>query len=387
MPEVIPGIGFEVPVFSDPDLEYNCCEYNCDSYIHRFGGEKIEGVYVLKHHILQLYQLVRHFIIYDGKEYIDITPFNDRRDKNYFIPVKINTYNLFVQFLDNINIGINQEAKKMYYVYCYIDPINEQPFYVGKGSKNRAYAHINISIEKNKNKTRFQNKLQKMQKQGVDPKIIFLAQNIQDEQTAYEIEESFIKKYGRKGYDGGILLNICEGSRPPNHKGKTYKEIYGDAAEEQRKKRHTLQLEAGGWFKDHKHSEETKRKYKETSTGITNNNSSNITEEELLTEGKLFCIFFNYSISSKKWKFWCEQKNIPSLVKTFRFNNRNILDVFVEKFNAVKKFDSMLWFHNPKTKQTWRCLDWELKYKHPPKDYIRGRGICTFKKRKNYEDN
>lgn len=239
IPKVHNNIGFEVPVISDPDLIQNCCEYNCDSYISRFGGEKIEGVYVLKHYGLELYQLVRHFIIRDRKDYIDVTPFDDLRDKNYFIPFKINTYNLFIQSLDNTNNDINQEVEKLYYVYCYIDPTTNQPFYVGKGTQNRAYTHMFIQREKtkNKNKTRFKNKLEKMKMDGIEPKIIFLAQNIQDEKIAYDIEESYIKQYGRKGYDeGGILLNICEGSRLPSHKGKTYKEIYGDKAEEQREK-------------------------------------------------------------------------------------------------------------------------------------------------------
>ena len=377
IPKVYDNIGFEVPVISDPDLVQNCCEYNCDSYIFRFGGEKIEGVYVLKHYELELYQLVRHFIIHDGKDYIDITPFDDLRDKNYFIPIKINTYNLFFQSLDIINNIINQETENMYYVYCYIDPTNDQPFYVGKGTQKRAYTHMFNPRDKtkNKNKTRFKNKLEKMKEEGIEPKIIFLAQNIQDENIAYEIEESYIKQYGRKGYEeNGVLLNVCEGSRPPNHKGKSYQEIYGEKAEDQRKKRHELQLEAGGWFKGHKHSEETKQKYRERSAGLINANSSNITEEELLDSGKMFCEHFNYEISSKKWIWWCSSKNIPTLRKTFRFGGKDILDIFVEQFNAVKKFDSMLWFYNPVSKQNWRCLDWELKYIIIPEGFIRGRG-------------
>jgi hypothetical protein len=373
--------GFKVQVISDPDLIQNCCEYNCDCYITRFGGTKIEGVYVLKHQHLRLYQLVRHFVIYDGKDYIDITPFDDLRDYNWFIPTKINTYNLFVQSLECINNIQIQEIKNMYYVYSYIDPTNNQPFYVGKGTQKRAYVHMYQPRDnKNKNKTRFKNKLEKMKQENIEPIIVFLAQNIQDENIAYDIEEQFIKKYGRIGYDdGGILLNICENSRPPNHKGRTYEEIYGKRAEEQREKRHKLQLEAGGWFKGHKHTEETKQKYRQKNSGIGNPNFSKISEEEVLHQGKEFCKYFDNQISSKKWLWWCKRKNIPSLKKTFRFGGKNILDVFVEKYGAEKKFDSMLWFHSPETKQTWRCLDWELSFKQPPEGYIRGRGINTFR--------
>jgi hypothetical protein len=375
IPDLIKDIGFEVLVIPDPDFHENCCEYNCDIYVSKFGGEKIEGVYVLKHNHLNIFQLIKHFIIYDGEDYIDVTPFSDLREKNYFIPIKINCYNMFVQSLEFININ-KQGSENMYYVYCYIDPTNDKPFYVGKGKQKRAYAHMyNIEKRKKKNKTRFKNKIEKMKKEGIEPKIIFLAQNIQDENIAYEIEESFIKLYGRKGYDkGGILLNICEGSRPPSNKGKTYEEIYGERAKEQREKRHKLQLEAGGWFKNHRHSEKTKQKYKELNSGITNPNSSKITENEILEEGKKFCEFFNYEISAKKWSWWCNKQNIPTLRKTFRFQGKDILNVFVEKFNAVKKFDSLLWFYNKELDKNWRCFDWELKYNMtPPEGFYRGR--------------
>ena len=32
--------------------------------------------------------------------------------------------------------------KNIFYVYKYIDVINEQPFYVGKGKDERKYSHI-----------------------------------------------------------------------------------------------------------------------------------------------------------------------------------------------------------------------------------------------------
>jgi hypothetical protein len=146
---------------------------------------------------------------------------------------------MFPKSLDCINTQKDQETKEMFYIYCYIDPITNNPFYIGKGKQDRAYVHIKHAKEErnNENKTRFLNKLENLIEQGYEPKVIFLAQNIDNEDIAYDIEESFIKKYGRVGYEeNGILLNICEGSRPPNHKNKTYKEIYGDKAEEQRKK-------------------------------------------------------------------------------------------------------------------------------------------------------
>lgn len=125
-----------------------------------------------------------------------------------------------------------------YYVYFLIDPRTDQPFYVGKGKKNRAKSHLKETQETTINIRKY-NKIQSMLKEGLEPKIIYYAVDL-SEQTAYNIEADLIKKYGRKDYDkGGILLNICEDNRPPGHdnfitdnpgkrmKGKTYEELYG----------------------------------------------------------------------------------------------------------------------------------------------------------------
>ena len=116
---------------------------------------------MLKHHDLDLYQLVRHFVVYDGKDYVDVTPFDDLRDKNYFIPIKINLYNTFIQSPISINKIEEWETKIMYYVYCYIDPRNDQPFYVGKGKQDRAFTHIKHTKKERKNKNTTRTKLAK----------------------------------------------------------------------------------------------------------------------------------------------------------------------------------------------------------------------------------
>jgi len=375
--------GIEIDIISDPDLFFNCCEFNVDSYIRRFGGEKIEGCYVLKHTTLPLFQLVKHFVVKQDNDYIDVTPFEDQRVKNYFLPIQLNIQNLFTYSLDSIsNI---QETDVMYYVYCYVDPATNLPFYVGKGKQRRAYVHMSRPRDSNinKNKTRFKNKIEKMKRQGVTPKIIFLAQNIKDEDIAYAIEESYIKQYGRKGYDPkGILLNVCNSSKPPNFKGMTYEEIYGKKkAKEQRELRSRLQKARGGYGPD-RHTTETKQKIKNASTGDSNANNSNITKQQLLKIGKEFCNYFDNKISNKKWKYWTKKHSIPLLRKTYRFNHKDILSVFCEKFNAVKQFDSMLWFYHPVTKQNYRCFDWELKIKSVPSGFVRGRGYYPKKKDK-----
>ena len=106
----------------------------------------------------------------------------------------------------------------MYYVYCYIDPLTNEPFYIGKGTKDRAYSHLTETIETTINKRKFY-KIESIKKQQSMPIIKFL-NFFEDESKAYEYETFLIKLYGRKGYDkNGILTNITIDSNPPNRKG------------------------------------------------------------------------------------------------------------------------------------------------------------------------
>ncbi len=155
-------------------------------------------------------------------------------------------------------------SKIKYYVYALIDPRNNKIFYIGKGHDNRANWHLlpNALNTRNNKNCRKTNKVNAIYKKGLTPKIKYLYENIADEDKAYKLEDKLIRKYGRKGYEkNGILMNICIGNRPPNVKGKTYQEIYGDRAEEQRELRRQKQIRAGG-YGPKKHSEESKLKMK-----------------------------------------------------------------------------------------------------------------------------
>ena len=89
---------------------------------------------------------------------------------------------------------------------------------------------------------------------------------------AYDIERALISHYGRKGYEpNGILTNVCADSRPPNHKGKTYVEIYGseERAKEEIEKRRKIQLDRGG-FGPKKHSRKTRKLLSKIQSGEGN---------------------------------------------------------------------------------------------------------------------
>jgi hypothetical protein len=157
----------------------------------------------------------------------------------------------------------------MYYVYELIDPRDNMTFYVGKGKGRRAITHL-WAVPETRNAYK-EHKIAAIREDGYEPIIKYVVENIVDEKLAYDIEAMLIKKYGRKGYDqDGVLTNVCEDARPPNHKGKTYEEIYGpERAQQQRELRATLQKARGGYGPKH-HTLETKLKIKEKSKGEKN---------------------------------------------------------------------------------------------------------------------
>jgi hypothetical protein len=157
----------------------------------------------------------------------------------------------------------------MYYVYELIDPRVNLPFYVGKGKGKRVYFHLSEQSRAKSENVQKYNKIQKIRKEGYEPEIK-IVEYFENENDAYDYEEKLIKKYGRKGYDkDGILTNICESSRPPKLKGRTYQEIYGDKWEDQIEKRRKLQIEAGGYGPS-KHTQETKDKISAKVAGENN---------------------------------------------------------------------------------------------------------------------
>jgi len=131
-----------------------------------------------------------------------------------------------------------------YYVYALLDPRKEHeefgylPFYIGKGKNNRAFRHLtvpNYGIKSNPGKVY---KINSIRRDGYEPICIKIKENL-SEKEAYDLEDQYILKYGRKGYEEyGVLTNICIDHRPPSRKGQplseNQKEILKKAAREKR---------------------------------------------------------------------------------------------------------------------------------------------------------
>jgi hypothetical protein len=104
---------------------------------------------------------------------------------------------------------------KTYYVYLLTDPRNNNDvFYCGKGSSDRWKSHLGHWSGNGKNNPT-ENKIRKIQSEGLQPGVIFLHENILDEEVAYDLETEYIEENFEK------LTNTKIEAKPPSAKGRT----------------------------------------------------------------------------------------------------------------------------------------------------------------------
>ena len=154
----------------------------------------------------------------------------------------------------------------MFYVYIYIDPRDDSPFYVGKGKGRRAFQHIQISKSdlhyKESNLLKV-NKIRKILSLGLEPIIEII--HLESEELALKKEIELIKKYGRINNSTGSLTNLTDGGEgqsgwiPDNGYKKRMSE--------------STSGEKNGMY-NRKHSENTKKKMSEKATGRKHSNES-----------------------------------------------------------------------------------------------------------------
>lgn len=105
---------------------------------------------------------------------------------------------------------------KTYYVYILVDPRTDTPFYVGKGTGNRAFAHTKQIKAGRSTENPFKDAvIRKILAEGHEPAVVIFDE-FQDEDSAYDLEEHIIAELGRRCHDpSGFLTNLRAAQRAP----------------------------------------------------------------------------------------------------------------------------------------------------------------------------
>jgi hypothetical protein len=134
----------------------------------------------------------------------------------------------------------------MFYIYAYIDPKTDQPFYIGKGTGSRKFDHLNETSSKKENREKWKI-IEELLHAGTPPTIVELESNIESESLAFDREDYYILHYGRKGIDpNGILVNKTIGGKQPpkpvwdENKKKRHSEWNKTYWTEERRKSHRI---------------------------------------------------------------------------------------------------------------------------------------------------
>lgn len=100
-----------------------------------------------------------------------------------------------------------------HYTYLYTCPVRNEPIYVGVGKDGRCRHHL---VRKDMHP--LTQRIQWLRKQGKEPVISFICENV-DRELALLVEMEAISKWGRKDLGKGPLLNLTdggEGCKAPN---------------------------------------------------------------------------------------------------------------------------------------------------------------------------
>jgi len=153
-----------------------------------------------------------------------------------------------------------------HYVYLYSDPSRgNEPIYVGMGKGGRHLHHL-----KRKDMHPFVQRLQLMQRNGVNPVITKIAVEL-DHELACLVEQEAIDKFGRKDLGRGSLLNMTNGGDGLNNPSAETRRKIGEASRNRAPDSPETRAKKGMASKTrvYAHSAETRAKIAEKARGRT----------------------------------------------------------------------------------------------------------------------
>jgi hypothetical protein len=125
--------------------------------------------------------------------------------------------------MNKIQLNVHSHyERKVYYVYVYLDPQNDEPIWVGKGMGDRYASHIGAKALGNKEP--FHQRLAGIIKDGGIPEVRLVLENLEEKEALYW-EAFFIEAIGRRNdpINHGPLLNLRAGG--PGSESKKYKGV------------------------------------------------------------------------------------------------------------------------------------------------------------------
>ena len=157
----------------------------------------------------------------------------------------------------------------MFYVYLYLDPVNFDTFYVGKGTGQR-WKLCTHRPEHNKWLAR---KINKIGAENILIKMI----NCKSEEHAFQLEKEIIQQFGRRDLGLGTLLNMTDGGEG----------LSGAIWTDERKANKSIEVKKhfeknGNPFKGKKHTEDAKHRMHIAKSG-SGNYCAVLDEEKVLT--------------------------------------------------------------------------------------------------------
>lgn len=243
-------------------------------------------------------------------------------------------------------------VEKNYYIYVYLNQLINgkwsykdinfefQPFYVGKGRGKRDKVHLHKSMLKQNN---FKNSLIKsiLKKCGEQPIHYRIYENLTNEE-AFEIEKDFIKYFGRRDNQTGILTNGTDGGiGNQNLSNEARKKVGG-------KPRIIYQYSLDGVF--------IKKWDSLTSIGAIFKNTGNVCTA-IKRNGTCQGYIWSYELKdslTKKIRF-----QMP--IKYNKINQFDINNSFIKTFSSILEIENELSLRKGSKTKIYECLNGTLK--------------------------